>query len=46
MSPANAIRLEHLRSAPLDKWIALSEDKSRVLAIGDNFQQDQSLQWN
>lgn len=37
MSPENAIRLEILRSAPLDKWIALSEDESRLIAVGDNY---------
>jgi hypothetical protein len=39
MSPANAKRLEILRSAPLDKWIALSSDESRIVAVGDNFQE-------
>jgi hypothetical protein len=39
MSPANAIRLEILRSAPLNKWIALSEDESRIVAVGDDFQE-------
>jgi hypothetical protein len=37
MSPAAATRLELLRSAPLDKWIALSQDESRVVAIGNNY---------
>jgi hypothetical protein len=39
MSPANAIRLEILRTAPLDKWVALSSDESRIVAVGDNFQE-------
>ncbi|MBZ5629419.1 MAG: DUF5678 domain-containing protein [Acidobacteriia bacterium] len=26
-----------LRSAPLDKWIALSSDESRIVAVGDTF---------
>jgi hypothetical protein len=39
MSPANALRLSILRSAPLDKWIALSSDESRIVAVGDNFQE-------
>jgi hypothetical protein len=39
MSPANTLRLEILRSAPLDKWIALSEDETRIVAVGDNYQQ-------
>jgi hypothetical protein len=37
MSPENTIRLEILRSAPLDKWIALSEDESRLVAVRDNY---------
>ena len=35
LSPENAIRLKTLESAPLDKWIALSEDESSILAVGD-----------
>ena len=30
-------RLEALRSAPLDKWIALSEDESKVVAVGSTY---------
>jgi hypothetical protein len=37
MSPQNATRLRTLESAPLDKWIALSEDQSRILAVGDTY---------
>lgn len=37
MSPENTRRLELLRSAPLNKWIALSEDESEIVAIGDTF---------
>jgi hypothetical protein len=37
MSPENQIRLELLRSAPLNAWIALSEDESRIVAVGDDF---------
>jgi hypothetical protein len=39
MSPENTIRLALLRSAPLDKWIALSEDETKIIAVGDNYQQ-------
>jgi hypothetical protein len=39
MSPENTVRLAILRSAPLDKWIALSSDESRIVAVGDNFQE-------
>lgn len=37
MSPESQVRLELLRSAPLDAWIALSGDESRIVAIGNNF---------
>jgi len=37
VSPANAIRLEVLRSAPLNRWIALSEDESHIVAIGETY---------
>jgi len=37
MSPQNAIRLNTLRSAPLDSWIALSDDESRIVAFGSNY---------
>jgi hypothetical protein len=37
MSPENRIRLELLRSAPLNKWIALSEDESNIIAIGETY---------
>jgi hypothetical protein len=37
MSPGNEKRLEILRAAPLNKWIALAEDESRIIAVGDTF---------
>jgi hypothetical protein len=37
MSPENTQRLELLRSAPLDKWIAVSEDGSKIVAAADSF---------
>jgi hypothetical protein len=37
MSPENQVRLELLRSAPLNAWIALSEDESRILATGNDY---------
>ncbi len=37
MSPENVRRLELLRSAPLDSWIALSEDESRIVATGSTY---------
>jgi hypothetical protein len=37
MSPENEIRLELLRSAPLNKWIALSQDESCIVAVGETF---------
>jgi hypothetical protein len=37
MSPENRIRLDLLRSAPLNKWIALSEDESNIVAVGETY---------
>lgn len=37
MSPQDQIRLKTLRSAPLDRWIALSDDESRIVAIGATY---------
>jgi hypothetical protein len=37
MSPENVIRLELLRTAPLNKWIALSEDESKIVAVGETY---------
>jgi hypothetical protein len=37
MSPENEIRLELLRMAPLNKWIALSEDESKIVAVGETY---------
>lgn len=37
MSPENAHRLELLRSAPLDSWVALSEDETRIVAVGATY---------
>jgi hypothetical protein len=34
MANQTDLRLEALRSAPLGKWIALSEDESKIVAIG------------
>jgi hypothetical protein len=39
MSPENQVRLETLRSAPLNKWIALSEDESRIVAVAETFEE-------
>jgi len=32
-------RFEALKSAPLDSWIALSEDESRIVAIGPSYEE-------
>jgi hypothetical protein len=32
-------RLELLRSAPLDSWIALSEDETEIVAYGATYQE-------
>ena len=37
MSPENEVRLNLLRPAPLDAWIALSQDESRIVATGDDY---------
>lgn len=37
MSPESAIRLKVLQEAPLDSWVALSEDESRIVAIGSDY---------
>jgi len=37
MSQEATIRLKLLRSAPLDSWIALSEDESRIVATGATY---------
>ena len=31
------VRLKVLRSAPLDSWIALSEDESKIVAVGTSY---------
>jgi hypothetical protein len=31
------MRLNMLRSAPLDSWLALSEDESRIIAVGNSY---------
>ena len=43
MSPENKIRLELLRSAPLDSWIALSEDEKRIVAVGKTYSEVSEL---
>jgi hypothetical protein len=35
--PVDSQRLELLRSAPMNKWIALSADETRIVAIGNTF---------
>ena len=35
--PAASQRLEVLRSAPMNTWIALSADESRIVATGKTF---------
>lgn len=36
---ANDLRLELLRSAPLDYWIALSGDETKIVAIGATYEE-------
>jgi hypothetical protein len=39
MASQTDLRLEALRSAPLDKWIALSEDESKIVAVGSSYEE-------
>jgi hypothetical protein len=39
MSPQVAARVEALRSAPRDAWIALSDDETKVVATGNSYQE-------
>jgi hypothetical protein len=33
----NDLRFEALKSAPLDSWVALSEDESKIVAVGKSY---------
>lgn len=37
MSSIADARFEALQSAPLDTWIALSEDESKIVAVGSTY---------
>jgi hypothetical protein len=37
MPPIRESRLDALRSAPLDSWVALSDDESRIVAVGKTY---------
>lgn len=39
MPAVSTLRLEALRSAPLDSWIALAEDESRIIATGATYEE-------
>ena len=39
MSPESKARLEVLRSASLNMWIALSDDGSRIVAVGETYRE-------
>ena len=39
MSDAERSRLLALQSAPLNSWIALSDDESRIVAIGASYEE-------
>ena len=43
MSPQDQVRLQTLRSAPLDSWIAISEDESRIIAVGNTYTEVSNL---
>jgi hypothetical protein len=34
---SNDPRFEALKSAPLDSWIALSEDETKIVAVGSSY---------
>ena len=36
-------RLELLRSAPMNSWLALSEDETRIVAIGKTFMEAEAI---
>jgi hypothetical protein len=38
-STASDVRLELLSAAPLDSWIALSEDETKIVAIGATYEE-------
>jgi hypothetical protein len=37
MSADTPTRITLLKSAPLDSWVALSEDEMRIVAVGDSY---------
>jgi hypothetical protein len=39
MSTAISPRLKALNEAPLDTWIALSEDESKIIAVGSSYEE-------
>ena len=38
-TPAADVRMELLNKAPLDSWVALSEDETRIVAIGATYEE-------
>ena len=39
MTANDTIRLKTLAGAPLDAWVALSQDESRIVAVGRSYQE-------
>ena len=37
MSPESKARLDLIRSAPLNSWVALSGDETRIVAVGASY---------
>lgn len=37
MSAQEIARLEALKSAPLDSWVVLSEDETKIVAVGATY---------
>jgi hypothetical protein len=38
MSDQIDLRFQALRSAPLNSWVALSEDETRIVAVGTSYE--------
>lgn len=39
MTANDTIRLKTLAGAPLDAWVALAQDESRIVAVGRSYQE-------
>ena len=39
MTMSTDLRFEALKSAPLDSWVALSEDETKIIAVGSTYEE-------